>query len=62
MPLTPGPSLFTPTLLWSPGLEALLAERASRRNLSDLTVGPVLTWTTEAMQSHMEKVLAIPGA
>jgi 1-pyrroline-5-carboxylate dehydrogenase len=35
---------------------------ASRRRLDDLTIGPVLTWTTEAMLGHVKKLLAIPGA
>jgi 1-pyrroline-5-carboxylate dehydrogenase len=35
---------------------------AARRTLADLTVGPVLTWTTEAMLGHVKKLLAIPGA
>lgn len=43
-------------------IEARLAERAARRKLSDLTVGPVLTWTTEAMLSHVSKLAALPGA
>lgn len=28
----------------------------------DLTIGPVLTWTTEAMLAHTQRLLAIPGA
>lgn len=44
------------------GLEAKLAERAARRKLENLTVGPVLTWTTEAMLSHVGKLAALPGA
>ena len=35
---------------------------ASRRKLDDLTIGPVLTWTTEAMKNHINKLLSIPGA
>jgi 1-pyrroline-5-carboxylate dehydrogenase len=35
---------------------------AARRQLSDLTIGPVLTWTTEAMLAHTKKLAAIPGA
>jgi hypothetical protein len=42
-------------------LEKKLAERASHRKLEDLTIGPVLTWTTDAMLSHMNKLLQIPG-
>ncbi|KAE9467311.1 hypothetical protein C3L33_00810, partial [Rhododendron williamsianum] len=35
---------------------------AARRKLEDLTVGPVLTVTTEAMLEHMNKLLQIPGS
>lgn len=38
------------------GLLAKLGELASRRKLDDLTIGPVLTWTTEAMQAHIERL------
>jgi 1-pyrroline-5-carboxylate dehydrogenase len=44
------------------GLEAELAKRASTRKLEDLTIGPVLSWTTEALLDHAKKLLAIPGA
>eukprot|EP00879_Flechtneria_rotunda_P016977 GHRR01017773.1.p1 GENE.GHRR01017773.1~~GHRR01017773.1.p1 ORF type:complete len:544 (+),score=178.14 GHRR01017773.1:415-2046(+) len=39
-----------------------LRARAESRKLDDLTVGPVLTWTTEAMLSHMNKLLELPRA
>ncbi|CAL9193425.1 unnamed protein product [Musa hybrid cultivar] len=35
---------------------------AGRRNLQDLTVGPVLTVTTESMLEHIQKLLKIPGS
>lgn len=35
---------------------------ASRRKLEDLTIGPVLTFTTEAMLEHLRKLLQIPGS
>lgn len=35
---------------------------AERRKLADLTVGPVLTVTTERIQAHMDALLKIPGA
>lgn len=35
---------------------------AERRKLEDLTVGPVLTFTTEAMLEHLNKLLQIPGS
>ena len=44
------------------GLEAKLAQIAARRKLGDLSVGPVLTWTTRAMLDHVDKLLQIPGA
>jgi 1-pyrroline-5-carboxylate dehydrogenase len=44
------------------GLEAKLKELAQRRQLADLTVGPVLTVTTERMLNHAKALLAIPGA
>ena len=43
------------------GLEAKLKALAAKRKLADLSVGPVLTWTTKRMLEHVEKVLAIPG-
>ncbi|GKA20494.1 probable aldehyde dehydrogenase [Tanacetum coccineum] len=39
-----------------------LTDLAARRKLEDLTVGPVLTVTTEAMLDHMKKLLQIPGS
>lgn len=39
-----------------------LKARAATRKLEDLTIGPVLTQTTESMLAHTEKLLAIPGA
>ena len=44
------------------GFESKLAERASKRKLEDLTVGPVLTWSSEAMLSHVDKLASLPGA
>jgi len=35
---------------------------ASQRNLNDLTIGPVLTHTTEDILEHTEKLASIPGA
>ncbi|VFQ71549.1 unnamed protein product [Cuscuta campestris] len=40
----------------------LMSELAARRKLDDLTVGPILTFTTEAMLGHMNKLLQIPGS
>ncbi|CAH9095842.1 unnamed protein product [Cuscuta epithymum] len=40
----------------------LMSELAARRKLDDLTIGPVLTLTTEAMLGHMNKLLKVPGS
>lgn len=47
---------------WSHALLPRLAALAEKRRLADLTIGPVLTWTTERMLAHVEAVCAIPGA
>ena len=44
------------------GLLKRIEALAARRKLADLTVGPVLTWTTAAMLAHVKRLLAIPGA
>jgi 1-pyrroline-5-carboxylate dehydrogenase len=44
------------------GLLDKLRALASSRKLSNLTIGPVLTWTTQAMLDHMNKLLDLPGA
>ncbi|PSC71715.1 aldehyde dehydrogenase [Micractinium conductrix] len=44
------------------GLEKALAQRAATRKLEDLTVGPVLSVTTDRMMQHKERLLQIPGA
>ncbi|GLC37776.1 mitochondrial membrane protein [Pleodorina starrii] len=54
--------LFAHSNWVSAGLLDRLAAAASRRRLSDLTVGPVLSWTTGAILEHTKKLLAIPGA
>ena len=38
------------------------AKLAARRNLAELTVGPVLTQTTEQMLEHAEALASLPGA
>ncbi len=35
---------------------------ARERNLADLSIGPVLTWTNEQIQAHIAKLLKINGA
>ncbi len=47
---------------WSRPLLPKLADLAARRRLTDLTIGPVLTWTDERMLAHVEAVSSIPGA
>ncbi|KAL3528342.1 hypothetical protein ACH5RR_007664 [Cinchona calisaya] len=43
-------------------LIAKIKDLAARRKLNDLTIGPVLTVTTEAMLEHKNKLLQIPGS
>lgn len=43
------------------GLVDKMKARAASRKLEDLTIGPVLSWTTQAMMDHMNKLLDIPG-
>ncbi len=47
---------------WTPQLLPLLKELASKRSLSDLTLGPVLTWNNAQIQAHIDAVSALPGA
>ena len=51
-----------PVLPLPAGLVDKMAERAARRNMEDQTVGPVLTWTTQAMLEHARQLAALPGA
>ena len=46
---------------WAEALLPKLGELAARRNLDDLTVGPVLTWTDAQIQRHIDAVLAVEG-
>lgn len=46
----------------STNLVSKLKALAERRKLEDLTVGPVLTVTTECMLAHVKRLLEIPGA
>lgn len=45
----------------SAGFEEKIKALAAKRKLEDLSIGPVLTWTTERMLEHVKKVAAIPG-
>ena len=48
---------------WSKaGFEAKIEALAAQRCLEDLTIGPVMTWTTEAVLAHVHQVCTIPGA
>lgn len=44
------------------GLIDKMRARAQTRNLDDLTVGPVLTVTTDEILGHTQKLASIPGA
>ncbi len=47
---------------WVDALLPKLAELSKRRSLSDLTNGPVLSWNNRRIKSHIDSVLAVPGA
>jgi len=47
---------------WVGGLLPKLSELAARRNLEQLTLGPILTWTNERIRAHVDAMLAIPGS
>ncbi|XP_062170069.1 probable aldehyde dehydrogenase isoform X2 [Alnus glutinosa] len=48
---------------WSrTSLVSKIKDLAERRKLADLTIGPVLTFTTAAMLEHVNKLLQIPGS
>lgn len=48
---------------WSKtSLISKLKELAERRKLADLTIGPVLTFTTDALLEHTKNLLEIPGS
>ncbi|QCD80888.1 probable aldehyde dehydrogenase [Vigna unguiculata] len=48
---------------WSKtSLLSKLKDLAERRKLTDLTIGPVLTVTTDSMLEHVNKLLEIPGS
>ncbi|GBG29089.1 Delta-1-pyrroline-5-carboxylate dehydrogenase 12A1, mitochondrial [Hondaea fermentalgiana] len=44
------------------GLFDQMAKLAERRNLEDLSIGPVMSWSTQRIMEHKERVLSIPGA
>ncbi len=47
---------------WRKALLPKLESLAARRKLDDLTLGPVLSWTTKRMLQHVAAVSALPGA
>jgi len=44
------------------GLVDKMAENASKRKLDDLSIGPVLSHSTEEILGHVDRLLQIPGA
>jgi 1-pyrroline-5-carboxylate dehydrogenase len=44
------------------GLLEKTAELSAKRTVKDLTIGPVLTWTNEMIEEHMDRLLRIKGA
>lgn len=47
---------------WQPHVVPKMKQLAARRNLDDLTTGPVLSWTTRQMQDHIAGITSIAGA
>lgn len=47
---------------WSGALLPKLGALAARRNTSDLTNGPVLSWNNRRIKQHIDAVLKVPGA
>ncbi len=43
------------------GLLMRIEKLATKRNFRDLTIGPVLTWTNELIEEHIDKLLGIKG-
>jgi len=39
-----------------------MKSQATKRNLKDLTVGPVLSWNNEAIKAHIDAILELDGA
>ena len=35
---------------------------AERRNLKDLSIGPVLTWNNQRIKEHMDEILELEGS
>jgi len=47
---------------WADALVPRLGRLAARRRLEDLTIGPVLTWTNQRIQAHVDAMLTVPGS
>ena len=47
---------------WADALLPELGTLAARRTLSNLTIGPVLSWNNDQIGNHIEAVLDVPGA
>ncbi len=47
---------------WAEHLLPKINDLANRRNLENLTVGPILTWNNDQIQSHIDDLLKIDGA
>ena len=43
------------------GLLTRIEKLAAKRSFGDLTIGPVLTWTNELIEEHIDKLLGITG-
>jgi 1-pyrroline-5-carboxylate dehydrogenase len=40
----------------------LIEQQAAKRNLKDLSIGPIITWTNEKIKAHIDSVLELDGA
>ena len=40
----------------------LIEQQASKRSLSNLSIGPILSWTNEKIKAHIDAVLELEGA
>ncbi|MEJ2128176.1 MAG: hypothetical protein P8X81_04980, partial [Woeseiaceae bacterium] len=47
---------------WADAVLPKLGPLAARRKLDNLTNGPVLTWSNDDIQAHIDACLAVPGA
>jgi 1-pyrroline-5-carboxylate dehydrogenase len=46
---------------WAGSLLPAIATLAADRGLHDLSLGPVLTWSNDRIQDHVDALLALPG-